>query len=141
MKKILALLLSACIALSFAACGAEQVEKPYASVEEFVQSETVQPQLAEASAKYSAQGLTISAAAQGDKLVFTYSVSTQIDAASTIPALEMELDAQASSFSSVVQKMREQIDVTSPSVVLRYLNADGSEILSREFTGGAASEG
>ena len=36
--------------------------------------------------------------------------------------------------------MREQIDVENPSIVLRYVNADGSEILSREFTGSVESE-
>ena len=90
--------------------------------------------------QYQADGLTITASADGDKLVFTYAVSTQIDAAATIPALEMEFDAQASSFTQVIQQMREQIDVENPSIVLRYVNADGSEILSREFTGSAESE-
>ena len=52
----------------------------------------------------------------------------------------MELDAKASSFSGVVEKMKEQIATENPSIVLRYLNADGSEILSREFTGSSESE-
>ena len=53
----------------------------------------------------------------------------------------MEFDAQASSFNTVIDQMREQIDVENPSIVLRYVNADGSEILSREFTGSTESEG
>ena len=121
--------------------GMGEQKKPYASVEEFVNSPDVQEQLQEASEQYQADGLTITAAAQGDKLVFTYTVSTQVDAATTIPALEMEFDAQASSFNTVIDQMREQIDVENPSIVLRYVNADGSEILSREFTGSTESEG
>lgn len=136
MKKIIGILLAVCLLLSCTACGSEE-KKPYASVEEFVQSEEVQQQLQQASEQYQADGLTITASADGDKLVFTYAVSTQIDAAATIPALEMEFDAQASSFTQVIQQMREQIDVQNPSIVLRYVNADGSEILSREFTGGS----
>lgn len=140
MKRILGIFLAACVALGCAACGAEAEKKPYASVEDFVGSESVQQQVQKASEQYQADGLTITAEAQGDKLVFTYAVSTQVDAATTIPALEMEFDAQASSFNTVIQQMREQIDVENPSIVLRYVNADGSEILSREFTGSAASE-
>lgn len=139
MKKIIGILLAVCLAFSCAACGGGE-KKPYASVEEFVQSEEVQQQVQQASEQYQADGLTITASADGDKLVFTYAVSTQIDAAATIPALEMEFDAQASSFTQVIQQMREQIDVENPSIVLRYVNADGSEILSREFTGSTESE-
>ncbi len=139
MKKIIGILLAVCLAFSCVACGGGE-KKPYASVEEFVQSEEVQQQVQKASEQYQADGLTITASADGDKLVFTYAVSTQIDAAATIPALEMEFDAQASSFTQVIQQMREQIDVENPSIVLRYVNADGSEILSREFTGSAESE-
>ncbi len=141
MKRILGMILAVCVALGCAACGNEGAKKPYASVEEFVNSPDVQEQLQEASEQYQADGLTITAAAQGDKLVFTYTVSTQVDAATTIPALEMEFDAQASSFNTVIDQMREQIDVENPSIVLRYVNADGSEILSREFTGSTESEG
>ena len=140
MKKLLASLLAFCQLCSCAACSQED-PKPYASVEEFVASDIVQQQLSDASAQYQDEGLTITASADGDKLVFTYAVSTQIDAASTIPALEMELDAKASSFTSVVEKMKEQIATENPSIVLRYVNADGSEILSREFTGSTESEG
>ena len=139
MKKIIGILLAVCLVFSCVACGGGE-KKPYASVEEFVQSEEVQQQVQQASEQYQADGLTITASADGDKLVFTYAVSTQIDAAATIPALEMEFDAQASSFTQVIQQMREQIDVENPSIVLRYVNADGSEILSREFTGSAESE-
>ncbi|OUP12523.1 DUF4854 domain-containing protein [Anaeromassilibacillus sp. An200] len=139
MKKIIGILLAVCLVFSCAACGGGE-KKPYASVEEFVQSEEVQQQVQKASEQYQADGLTITASADGDKLVFTYAVSTQIDAAATIPALEMEFDAQASSFTEVIQQMREQIDVENPSIVLRYVNADGSEILSREFTGSVESE-
>ena len=141
MKRILGMILAVCVALGCAACGNGGAKKPYASVEEFVNSPDVQDQLQEASEQYQADGLTITAAAQGDKLVFTYTVSTQVDAATTIPALEMEFDAQASSFNTVIDQMREQIDVENPSIVLRYVNADGSEILSREFTGSTESEG
>lgn len=139
MKKIIGILLAVCLVFSCSACGGGE-KKPYASVEEFVQSEEVQQQVQKASEQYQADGLTITASADGDKLVFTYAVSTQIDAAATIPALEMEFDAQASSFTEVIQQMREQIDVENPSIVLRYVNADGSEILSREFTGSVESE-
>ena len=139
MKKIIGILLAVCLAFSCVACGGGE-KKPYASVEEFVQSKEVQQQVQQASEQYQADGLTITASADGDKLIFTYAVSTQIDAAATIPALEMEFDAQASSFTQVIQQMREQIDVENPSIVLRYVNADGSEILSREFTGSAESE-
>ena len=139
MKKIIGILLAVCLAFSCVACGGGE-KKPYASVEEFVQSEEVQQQVQQASEQYQADGLTITASADGDKLVFTYAVSTQIDAAATIPALEMEFDAQASSFTQVIQQMREQIDVENPSIVVRYVNADASEILSREFTGSAESE-
>ena len=139
MKKIIGILLAVCLAFSCVACGGGE-KKPYASVEEFVQSKEVQQQVQQATEQYQADGLTITASADGDKLVFTYAVSTQIDAAATIPALEMEFDAQASSFTQVIQQMREQIDVENPSIVLRYVNADGSEILSREFTGSAESE-
>ena len=111
MKRILGMILAVCVALGCAACGNGGAKKPYASVEEFVNSPDVQEQLQEASEQYQADGLTITAAAQGDKLVFTYTVSTQVDAATTIPALEMEFDAQASSFNTVIDQMREQIDV------------------------------
>ena len=49
MKRILGMILAVCVALGCAACGNGGAKKPYASVEEFVNSPDVQEQLQEAS--------------------------------------------------------------------------------------------
>ena len=72
--------------------------------------------------------------AEGSKMVFVYTLETQVDAAATAEALEASLDAQASTFTEAVKEMQGQVEEENPSIVLRYLNADGTEIISKEYT-------
>ena len=130
MKKLLGLILALCMVVSLAACGGG---KPYATVEDYVNSSEVQEQITSTDLTGSGIG-SLDIVAEGSKMVFVYTLETQVDAAATAEALEASLDAQASTFTEAVKEMQGQVEEENPSIVLRYLNAAGTEIISKEYT-------
>ena len=43
------------------------------------------------------------------------------------------LEAQVSVFDGILKTLKDEMKISDPSISVRYLNADGSEILTREF--------
>lgn len=131
MKKLLGIIFTLCLVFSMVACSSQK----FASVDEYIQSDAVQQQIAATADQSASQGIKIDVVAEdGNKMVLVYTLETQVDAESTAAALEAVLDEQASTFEEAAKEMASQVDVENPVVVLRYVNADGTEILSKEYT-------
>ena len=80
-------------------------------------------------------GMNIKITGEGDKLVYTYTYETDTtDIEGLAEMLESGMEDQTSVFEGVAASVKLAVDVESPVVVVRYLDNEGNEIYSREFT-------
>lgn len=111
--------------------SAADTSSKFASLEEYVNSPEMQSQLSTLTASMAKQGLDIKVTGEGNKLIYTYTFTKaqKVDA----KALSAALEKQSSTFENIASSLKLAANVENPVVVVRYLNADGSELVSREF--------
>lgn len=107
------------------------------SVEEFVQSDDIQSQVA--SVKESMpEGWNVEFLAEGDALVYLYTSPDQFEGAQ-IDALKTSLDEQftdeytGSLCDPVIKIMEQMTTAQNPAVVIRYANPDGSVVWEKTY--------
>ena len=106
----------------------------YASIQEFIESDMMQEQLATQMSSLEGSGMSMALSAEDNKLIYSFQIDDpDLSAAMDASALESSLDSQASTFESVAGVLPAAIDVENPVVVVRYLDSDGNELASREF--------
>ena len=106
----------------------------YASIQEFIESDMMQEQLATQMSSLEGSGMSMELSSQDNKLIYSFKIDDpDLSAAMDASALESSLDSQASTFESVAGVLPAAIDVENPVVVVRYLDSDGNELASREF--------
>lgn len=106
----------------------------FASVEEFAASEDIQNQIASMKEALNEAGIDIAVTGEGDKLVYTYTYQELTDEdGSLAESIKTQMDAQASTFTTVANTIKVAVDVENPVVVVRYLDANGEEIFSGEY--------
>ena len=74
--------------------------------------------------------------AEGNKLIYSYKYSDQINEENLSAVkenLESGLEIQASVFDGILKTLKDEMKISDPSISVRYLNADGSEILTKEY--------
>lgn len=108
----------------------ENVSGKYASIDEFLSSQDIQSQLD--AMQTDELGVTITA--EDNKLVYTYTFAEGIETDGAAEALETGIQSQASTFQSIAATLALVVDVENPVVVVRYLDYQGNEIYSTEFT-------
>lgn len=104
----------------------------YSSMEEFVNSEEIQSQLAAMNTED--MGVTITG--EGNKLTYIYTFTESlegVDMESAKASLESALDTQASTFESIASSLTQAVAVENPVVVVTYQDNQGNVIYSREF--------
>lgn len=152
-SRILAVSMAVVMALSLASCGSNEKEGKddvvsnesqveaskvesdagFQTIEEYLASDEIQSQLDTIRDSMSNDEVTVDIAAEGNKLIYICTYTEQIEAEGLAEQFESALDEKASAFGSMAQSLGAQIGVDSPTVEVRYLNADGSEIYTREF--------
>ena len=106
----------------------------YASVEEFAASDDIQSQIAGMKETLNEAGMDIEVTGEGDKLIYTYTYQELTDEDGAIAeSIKTQMDAQASTFTTVANTIKAAVDVENPVVVVRYLDANGEEIFSGEY--------
>ena len=106
----------------------------YASVEEFAASDEIQSQIDGMKESLNEAGMDIAVTGEGDKLVYTYTYQEMTDEDGTMAdAIKTQMDAQASTFTTVANSIKAAVNVENPVVVVRYLDANGDEIFSGEY--------
>lgn len=156
-SRILAVSMAAVVALSLASCGSKEKEgkddvvstesqvevseveseieseAEFQTIEDYIASDAIQSQLDTIRDSMSNDEVTVDIAAEGNKLIYICTYTEQIEADGLAEQFESALDAKASAFGSMAKALGTQIGVDSPTVEVRYLNADGTEIYTREF--------
>lgn len=106
----------------------------FASIQEFIDSDMMQEQLATQTASLEGTGMSMEITGEDNKLIYSFKIDDpELSAVMDTAALESSLDSQASTFESVAGILPTAIDVENPVVVVRYLDSDGNELASREF--------
>lgn len=131
MKKLVAVVLSLVMALSIAACGGKA-----GNVQDYLNKPEVKSQLDALIDSMKDAGMNMTVTGEDNKLIYTYTFETQLDDADgTISAgLEEGMKAQESTFKNIAKSLKDEIKVKDPVVVIKYLNADGSELYTVEYT-------
>lgn len=115
--------------------AAAPAEGKYASIQEFLEDPQVSSQL-ETMMSALGDDMDIDVSADGDKLVYTFKFSQEIeDLDATKAAMEEQMkdDSFASTFKGIAASLTDAIEVENPSVVVTYLAMDGTEIYSQEY--------
>lgn len=106
----------------------------YATLEEFINSDEMKEQMETQTAALEGTGLNVELAAEGGKLIYNFTITDpNVAAALDVAALESSLDSQASTYESIASTIPLAVEVENPSVVVRYLDSTGAELLSKEF--------
>lgn len=106
----------------------------YATLEEFINSDEMKEQMETQTAALEGTGLSVELAAEGGKLIYNFTITDpNVAAALDVAALESSLDSQASTYESIASTIPLAVEVENPSVVVRYLDSTGAELLSKEF--------
>lgn len=133
MKKLLKSLVTIAVIGTMALCVAGC--KPYKSVEDYVNSDIIQSEVE--STNENSDDIKMEITAEGDALVYQYTYSETItdeeELAFYQETFESELSANESTFVDIADSLYDVADVKDPSVIVRYLNADGSVIYETEF--------
>ena len=103
------------------------------TVKEWVESEDVQKELNDTIADLDDSSMKMEVLGEDDKLIYSYTFLEEVPDG-IAEQLESALNEQASTFEEVAASLKEEVDVENPIVVVEYLNSDGSEICSQEFT-------
>ena len=106
----------------------------FASIQEFIDSDMMQKELATQLESLEGTGISMELTAEDNKLIYNFKIDDpDLSAAMDSATLESTLDSQASTFESVAGALPAAIDVENPVIVVRYLDSDGNELVSREF--------
>ena len=106
----------------------------FASIQEFIDSDMMQEELATQLESLEGTGMSMELTAEDNKLIYNFKIDDpDLSAAMDSATLESTLDSQASTFESVAGALPAAIDVENPVIVVRYLDSDGKELVSREF--------
>lgn len=131
-SRVFALGLAVIMAISLASCA--QNNGKFASVEDYLANEQVQEQLQTSIDSVKDMGMELAITGEGNKLIYTYTYATQIEAENVAEQLKAGLNAQAATFEGVASDLKDVVNVDNPVVVVTYVNKDGTVLHSQEFT-------
>lgn len=115
--------------------GDNSSSKQFKTVKDMLKSPAMQSALDTVKKQSESLGMKLEVYGEGDSIVYEYTYTTQIEVNDTMKdAIKKALDAQSSVFKNVVSTIEMQVEVKNPKCVIKYLNADGSEIYTQEFT-------
>lgn len=134
MRKILSLTVAFALILSlpiwFTGCSGEK----YDTMEAFLAGEKMQSEIASAKSTLDGSGLSLEVTSQENKLIYTYTYEQVLEIDTARDILKNGLEAEKETFQNIAEELRKTVNVENPVVIVRYLNPDGTEIYSQEFT-------
>lgn len=107
--------------------------KKYATMEEYVASDSVREEEDTLNKTLKENGMELTISARQNQYVYTYRMTQDIDTSKMVKALEKLLDEQTDSFTVIANALKYKVDVESPVIVVRYLDINGNEFITREY--------
>lgn len=133
MKKLLKSLVTIAVIGTMAFCIAGC--KPYASLDDYIQSDIIQSEV-ESINEENGDEATMIIKAEGDTLVYEYTLKETIeeeDLEYYHDTFESYLEGTESTFVDIANSLDDVTNVKEPAVAVRYLNSDGSVIYETEY--------
>lgn len=128
-KRITALFTAAIMVFALAACGAPK------NLEQLLKTSAWQAEMEESNADVASTGITVTAEADGDVLIFKYNLPDE-EAYNAITAElgQQMVDSLVETFvqGDMLNEFRDQYKVPIEAIRVGYYRADGSEIASGE---------
>ncbi|MBS6195756.1 MAG: DUF4854 domain-containing protein [Clostridiales bacterium] len=106
----------------------------FATIEEFVASDELQSQLETMKSAFADSGIDISISGEGNKLIYTYTYQEVENMDGLAEQLAEGMSAQTETFKMVADSITAAVDVENPVVVVTYVDCNGEEIYTEEFT-------
>lgn len=106
----------------------------YASVEEYLNSDIMQTELNSTLDSLQGSGMKMDIKAEGNQLIYSYQYTDLTDTTGMAESLETAMDSQAGTFQSNANALKAIIDAEDLSILIEYLDANGTLIYSREFS-------
>lgn len=106
----------------------------YKTIAAFLESDAMQKQLESIKSSLENQEINISVTAEENKLIYAYTYTSDVDTTAAAGLLEEGIKNQASTFQNVASMLKLAVDVENPIVVVTYLDKNGEEIYTAEFT-------
>lgn len=110
----------------------QTLEDKYSSIDEFVKSSVIQDQLPTLKSSVEQMGMDIDISGEDNKLVYTFKYKKDVNVSADV--LNSALDSQVATYKNIAASLKTAVNVDSPVVVVRYLDSNGKEITSREFS-------
>lgn len=133
MKKLFKALVSIAVVTTMAICATGCLGKT--SLEDYVNSDLIQAEVK--TANESSSDIKMEIFAEGDALVYEYTYNETVADEDELElyqqAFETELAKSEAEFVDIADSLYDVTTVKEPSVIVRYLNADGSLIYEQEF--------
>lgn len=133
MKKLFKALVSIAVVTTMAICVTGCLGKT--SLEDYVNSDLIQAEVK--TANESSSDIKMEIFAEGDALVYEYTYNETVADEDELElyqqAFETELAKSEAGFVDIADSLYDVTTVKEPSVIVRYLNADGSLIYEQEF--------
>lgn len=108
----------------------------FANLQEYLDSDVVQNELATLKESVKDSGMSVEVKVEDkSKFVYEYTYEEQQDVSGAEEILLSELEKNSSTFNSGVEQFKSIIDDSNISVIVRYIDADGTLICEKEFFG------
>lgn len=127
-SRIIVMAMILAMTLTVVGCG-----KKFDNLDDFIASDEMQTELETVRESLAGSGMSIDIKADGDKLIYEYTLDQQVDATGMAESLEAAMDQQKDAFVQVAEELKKEVKVDNPAVVVKYLNNDGTEIFSKEY--------
>lgn len=130
MKRFAALFLAVVLAFSLVACGGQDGA---AALKKYVESDEFQAAMKTQTSQYEQLGLKLEISVDGEQLVYTCTFAEQVDS-ELGEQFEAALDQQAATFEGIASQLKTKLKIANPTVLVKYVNADGTELASKTFS-------
>lgn len=106
----------------------------YKTMAEFAASDEVQNQIASLKESIAESGMDIAITGEDNKLIYTYTYGDVTKSDELVTALTNGLESQADTFKGIASTLSLAVEVENPVVVVKYIDANGEEIVSQEYS-------
>ncbi len=112
----------------------------YATMKEYAEAPEVQKQMETMADLYKDSGMTFTMTGEGNKLIYTYTYPEGMNTSGMADAMDGIADQMAPSFELIAESLKNVVEVDNPVLVVKYMDADGTELYSREFSSAPSSQ-
>lgn len=112
----------------------------FATMKEYAESPDVQKQMQAIADLFKDSGLEFSMTGEDNRLIFTYTYLEGVETSSFEEAIEEIIEKITPTFEQIAGSLKNVVEVDNPVLVVRYLDADGTEVYSKEFSSEPTSQ-